>query len=157
MQKFIVLGRKPDNSVEMLASPSVEFGKQKDVLHKNTRNEKFEEVQMFMLQPHTRAFHPAAAMKMEADIKASEESAAKEAVEAKKRASDEAAAALEAAKNETQTEQPRTDTLAHKLFALDMKPFIAIVKEFQKTNPNFVAPTGKIETINALIEAGYKQ
>ena len=102
MQKFIVLGRKPDNSVEMLASPSVEFGKQKDVLHKNTRNEKFEEVQMFMLQPHTRAFHPAAAMKMEADIKASE-------------------------------------------------------KEFQKTNPNFVAPTGKIETINALIEAGYKQ
>jgi len=96
MQKFIVLGRKPDKSVEMLASPSVEFGKQKDVLHKNTRNEKFEEVQMFMLQPHTRAFHPAATLKMEADIKASAEKAAKEAAEAQKRASDEEAAKAKA-------------------------------------------------------------
>lgn len=90
MQKFIVLGRKPDNSVEMLASPSVEFGKQKDVLHKNTRNEKFEEVQMFMLQPHTRAFHPAAELKMEADIKANEEKARQEAANSKKQASKEA-------------------------------------------------------------------
>ena len=92
MQKFIVLGRKPDNSVEMLASPSVEFGKQKDVLHKNTRNEKFEEVQMFMLQPHTRAFHPAATLKMERDIKANEEKARQEAANSKKQASKEAVA-----------------------------------------------------------------
>ena len=90
MQKFIVLGRKPDNSVEMLASPSVEFGKQKDLLHKNTRNEKFEEVQMFMLQPHTRAFHPAATLKMEQDIKDNAEKARQEAIGAKERASKEA-------------------------------------------------------------------
>lgn len=100
MQKFIVLGRKPDNSVEMLASPSVEFGKQKDLLHKNTRNEKFEEVQMFMLQPHTRAFHPAAALKMEADIKANEEKARQQAVEAEKRASDEAVAKAKGGKKQ---------------------------------------------------------
>ena len=92
MQKFIVLGRKPDNSVEMLASPSVEFGKQKDMLYKNTRNEAFEEVQMFMLQPHTRAFHPAATLKMEQDIKDGQEKARQEAVEAEKQASSEAAA-----------------------------------------------------------------
>ena len=69
-QKYIVLGRKADNSVEMLASPSVAFGKMKDVLHKNGRNEKFDEVQMFALVPHTRAYHPAATLKMEADIAA---------------------------------------------------------------------------------------
>ena len=78
-QKFIVLAHKPDGSVEMLADPSVEFGKMKAVLHKNTRDKKFSEVQMFMLQPHTRAIHPAATLKMEADIKANEEAAKKTA------------------------------------------------------------------------------
>ena len=61
---------RPDDSVEMLASPSVEFGKMKDVLAENGRNEKFDEVQMFALVPHTRAYHPAATLKMEADIAA---------------------------------------------------------------------------------------
>ena len=76
-QKYIVIGRKADNSVEMLASPSVEFGKMKVVLHKNSRNEKFDEVQMFALVPHTRTYHPAATLKMEADIKAQEDAAKK--------------------------------------------------------------------------------
>jgi hypothetical protein len=78
-QKYIVLARKADNSVEMLASPSVEFQKQKAALLKNVRNDKFEEVQMFALQPHTRAYHPAATLKMEDDIKANEKASSEAA------------------------------------------------------------------------------
>jgi hypothetical protein len=47
---------------------------------------------MFMLQPHTRAFHPAATLKMERDIKANEEKARQEAANSKKQASKEAVA-----------------------------------------------------------------
>ena len=76
-QKYIVLGRKADGNDEMLANRSVEFGKQKSILEKNVRNNKFDEVQMFSLVPHTRAYHPAATLKMESDIKANEAEEAK--------------------------------------------------------------------------------
>lgn len=86
--KYIVLGRRAGNTDELLADSNVEFGKQKEILHKNSRNEKFEEVQMFMLQPHTRAYHPAATLKMEADIKAQPEKAAAEKAAAEKAAAE---------------------------------------------------------------------
>lgn len=75
-QKFVVLGSTADGKVEMLASPSVEFSRQKTILEKNSRNEKFAEVQMFMLQPHTRVFHPIATAKAEAEAKAKAEAEA---------------------------------------------------------------------------------
>ena len=71
--KYIVLGTRSDKTTETLADPSLDDAKQKSILEKHIRNEEFAEVQRFMLMPHTRAHHPAATLKMEADIKASEE------------------------------------------------------------------------------------
>lgn len=78
-QKFIILAKKTDGSFELLATPAVEFGKQKEVLTKASRDSKLETVQMFMLEPHTRQFHPSATIKaeVEAAAKAKSEAAAK--------------------------------------------------------------------------------
>lgn len=157
-QKYIVLGRKADNSVEMLASPSVEFGRQKLELTRNARNEKFEEVQMFALMPHTRAFHPAATLKMEADIAATEKLAEEkptpktpaEKGKSESKTPEEIAEAEAAAKIEE---------LKHKLFSLPTKELIALAKEFEATNPGFSLSgiSGKLEVAQALIDAGYAE
>jgi hypothetical protein len=56
--KFIVRAIRQDKSVELLADESVEYGKQKEILHKNADNAEYAELQMFVLEPHTRAFRP---------------------------------------------------------------------------------------------------
>lgn len=58
-EKYIVLGRKVKGGIELLAHPDVNPAKQKEILAENHDNAKFSEVQMFRLEPHSRAFHPA--------------------------------------------------------------------------------------------------